>query len=282
MSEIICVCTGLFGRAVLLDLDQSLVRHVHPYHHILFNLGGANSAMVVEEAPVPLTEERAVFIDSWTPHSYNHAPGQPKTRMLALYIHPAWLASFRPSSGCAVERQSFAGMAGQISPIVRSWLKQLESEMISDRFNYVVHGRMIVKLLDGLFQASIRSTQEPALSHTREVAIDWRIRKAMTMLRQEGGSALRIDDLIAKTGMSRAHFFRRFEAETGVTPGLFQNALRLERAFRLTADGKSSIGAISEMLGFASQAHFTRFFRNHAAVPPTQLRRALSHAVPGY
>jgi len=43
-----------------------------------------------------LTNDTAVLVNGWQPHSYVHDPGRPRTVILALYIEPEWLTVFRP------------------------------------------------------------------------------------------------------------------------------------------------------------------------------------------
>jgi len=81
-----------------------------------------------------------------------------------------------------------------------------------------------------------------------------------------------IDSLAQTVGMSRANFFRVFERSTGVTPRVFSNMIRLERAVSAVVSSDLSFGALSDQLGFTAQAHFTRFFRDHTGVPPSSFR----------
>ncbi|MDD9709426.1 helix-turn-helix domain-containing protein, partial [Seohaeicola sp. 4SK31] len=59
---------------------------------------------------------------------------------------------------------------------------------------------------------------------------------------------------------------------TGVTPRVFSNMIRLERAVSAVVSSDLSFGALSDQLGFTAQAHFTRFFRDHTGVPPSSFR----------
>jgi transcriptional regulator GlxA family with amidase domain len=75
-----------------------------------------------------------------------------------------------------------------------------------------------------------------------------------------------------QAGLSRAHFFRLFESSIGVPPKVYMNVLKMERAVDLVLKRQQSLCEISEELGFAEPAHFTRFFRNHAGVSPREFR----------
>ena len=81
-----------------------------------------------------------------------------------------------------------------------------------------------------------------------------------------------VEHLASVAGMSRANFFRVFEASTGVTPHVFVNVVRMERAVDAAVNTDMSFGELSEKLGFSTQGHFTRFFRDHAGAAPSQFR----------
>jgi transcriptional regulator GlxA family with amidase domain len=107
---------------------------------------------------------------------------------------------------------------------------------------------------------------------TGPMPADWRVRKAISIVRRNPAACDSVDRLAAAAGMSRANFFRMFQASTGVTPRVFINMLRLERAVQVAVDSDISFGHLSESLGFSNQAHFTRFFRDHAGVVPSHFR----------
>ena len=70
--------------------------------------------------------------------------------------------------------------------------------------------------------------------------------------------------------LSQSQFFRAFKNQTGLTPLQYQNNLRLERAKALLSDNECSIGEVSEILGFESIYYFSRFFKKHTGIPPSE------------
>jgi AraC-like DNA-binding protein len=73
-------------------------------------------------------------------------------------------------------------------------------------------------------------------------------------------------------GLSRAQFFRLFETSLGVSPKLYLNVVRMERALDAVMREDTPLGELSERFGFPEPAHFTRFFRDHAGVSPREFR----------
>jgi AraC-like DNA-binding protein len=101
---------------------------------------------------------------------------------------------------------------------------------------------------------------------------DWRIRRVAASMRAETRRGAALDSFVKEAGLSRAHFFRLFESAFGVPPKVYLNVVRMEQAVDAVLNQSASVCAISDQLGFAEPAHFTRFFRNHAGVGPREFR----------
>jgi AraC family transcriptional regulator len=78
-------------------MDRPLVRHAHPHCHVLIKVEGGDTQFVVGDNMVALTDQQAVLINAWEPQAYVHQQASPRTVILALYIEPQWLKSFRPN-----------------------------------------------------------------------------------------------------------------------------------------------------------------------------------------
>jgi AraC-like DNA-binding protein len=101
---------------------------------------------------------------------------------------------------------------------------------------------------------------------------DWRIRRAVQLMRAEPQVAHDINALAREAGLSRAHFYRQFERSTRMTPHVYLNVLRMELAVKSVVHAGDSLRAVGDRLGFGAQAHFTRFFRDHTGVSPSEFR----------
>jgi AraC-like DNA-binding protein len=58
-----------------------------------------------------------------------------------------------------------------------------------------------------------------------------------------------------------------------MTPHVYLNLLRMELAVKSVMHGDDSFAAVSDALGFSAPSHFTRFFRDHAGVNPSEFRQ---------
>jgi len=79
------------------------------------------------------------------------------------------------------------------------------------------------------------------------------------------------DHLCKMFGLSRASLYRLFEPIGGVTD--YIRTRRLRTALRMLAnDGKRTIGEIAYACGFADTSAFSRAFRNHFGMSPSEVR----------
>lgn len=275
MTSAVRVMLGSFGRVALVELEHCLVRHAHPHCHMLFKVGGADSSFIVDDVAAPLTDDSVVLVDAWRPHEFVYRPGQPPTQIIALYIDSDWLAALSADLGDFNPMDFFKANSGHVS---RDAYRILMA--VVDCLSGVSPSRMDVEfLLSQLVLTTI--SQAGAAGHAaaksgRPHLFDWRIRKAVKFFQQNNADFDTIDQVVAEIGMSRANFFRQFKACTGMSPGLFQNVVRLEQAIRLTVVSQETLSAAASSLGFSDPAHFSRFFRNHTAVSPRLYRQGAS------
>ncbi len=81
---------------------------------------------------------------------------------------------------------------------------------------------------------------------------------------------VRIEDLVARSGLSASQFQRRFAMQVGMTPKLFARTIRFDRALttRRAAPDRPWTEIIHD-LGYFDQAHFIRECHAFAGVPPS-------------
>jgi AraC-like DNA-binding protein len=273
MSKALRIAHGAFGRVALLDMDYSLVRHAHPHCHVLLKVEGADTQFVVDGAIYPLTDESAVLVNGWQPHSYVHVPGRPRTVILALYIEPEWLQIFRPGWVASGAPGFFTQPKGEISPRIRSLAMNLAADMMARPDCRTAHEETLSDLMIAVIERFAPWKSFPAsIRELRTTSGDWRIRRVVAAIRREITEPDNIGAWARRAGLSRAHFFRLFESSIGVPPKVYMNVLRMERAVERVLNLPQSLSDISSELGFAEPAHFTRFFRNHSGVSPREFR----------
>jgi AraC family transcriptional regulator len=274
MSTALRIAHGAFGRVALLDMDRSLVRHAHPHCHVLIKAEGADTQFAVGDELVSLTGRQAVLIDAWVPHAYVHDQSHPRTVILALYIEPDWLKGFRPNWAASGAPGFFERPAGELSPRIRQLAMDLAAVMVSDPGANSAQEQLLSDLMVSVIERFTpwRTISPPIRPATERDRFDWRIRRVTDRLRKGSGISADIETLAREAGLSRAHFYRLFERAAHVTPHVYLNVLRMELAVNAIVHEPGKLRAVSERLGFSAPAHFTRFFRDHAGVKPSEFR----------
>ena len=273
MSTALRIAHGAFGRVALLDMDWSLVRHAHPHCHVLLKVEGADTQFVVGDKVYPLTDDTAVLVNGWQPHSYVHHPDRPRTVILALYIEPEWLKVFRPGWAASGAPGFFSDPSGEVSPRIRGLAMNLAADMMARPEARTAHEALLSDLMIAVIERFTPWRSFPAsIREMNARSGDWRIRKAAASMRSETRRGAGLDTFAKEAGLSRALFFRLFEASIGVPPKVYLNVVRMEKALDAVLNRSASVCDISNQLGFAEPAHFTRFFRNHVGVSPREFR----------
>ena len=116
-----------------------------------------------------------------------------------------------------------------------------------------------------------------------ERQIEQAVLRAIDTMRRNLGEEIAIDDLARAALFSKFHFSRVFHRVTGLSPGHFLSALRIQEAKRLLATTPMSVTDISHRVGYASVGSFTTRFTHSVGASPTLYRQysRTSHVGPG-
>jgi AraC family transcriptional regulator len=274
MSTALRIAHGVFGRVALLDMDRSLVRHAHPHCHVLIKADGADTQFAVGDQMVPLTDTQAVLINTWEPHAYVHDQTRPRTIILALYIEPEWLKNFRPNWAASGAPGFFEKPAGDVSPRIRRLAMDLSTVMMADPGAKSTQEQLLSDLMISVIERFTPwRTLSRRLQDIDRSRFDWRIKRAVDLIRLNPQASFDVETMAKEAGLSRAHFYRMFEQSTRMTPHVYLNLVRMELAVRSVVRSEDSLSSVSDTLGFSAQGHFTRFFRDHAGVTPSEFRQ---------
>jgi AraC-like DNA-binding protein len=273
MSTALRIAHGAFGRVALLDMDRSLVRHAHHHCHVLLKVEGADTQFVVGDRITQLTDNTAVLVDGWKPHSYVHNPDRPRTLILALYIEPQWLKEFRPGWAASGGRGFFEQPSGEVSPRIRELSLRLAAEMMAHPEYLRAHEQTLSDLMIAVIERFTAWRSFPnSIRGMNAMTCDWRIRRVREAMHGQQGVFATVEQFAKGAGLSRAQFFRLFEASLGVSPKIYLNVVRMERALDAVIHQDAPVSELSERFGFSEPGHFTRFFRDHAGVGPREFR----------
>lgn len=269
MNKALSVTHGRFGRVTLYDLSRGYVTHAHREAQIVFHIRGEAAALNVINNPIFLNRDHGVACNSWEPHDYAPPARFSGQRSLTLYIDNDWFETYSGSSG----RQLFFGRrhVEHTATVLRGIGRLLEAMAIGDKPS------MFEGLVHELVSAVVEQTNESldAIGAMRLGVMDFRVRKAMRLLGSNNGAPLDLACVARAAGMSRPNFYRQFREQTGMTPKLFFNMLRMERALDDLANTRKPVTEIGLDLGFATQSSFSRFFALNSGISPSDYRNVV-------
>lgn len=123
----------------------------------------------------------------------------------------------------------------------------------------------------------------PLLDPPATQAVPPAVASAIRTMRRYLGEPLTVDDLARSAMFSKFHFSRVFCRATGVSPGRFLAALRLEEAKRLLLTTDDTVTDIGQRVGYSSPGTFSTRFCGRVGLPPVVYRRLDGYApdVPG-
>jgi AraC family transcriptional regulator len=262
---------GEFGHVSVLNVASDLVTHAHPEMHIIIWLEGSAGEMLVGEHSIALGPGIAVGVNSLEPHSHSFDSGSRPGLFLAFYIDPNW-ARFRRALPAGA--QPFKHPAIPINEWLHRATVDLFDRLATDQGGDDLVQYETERLIDSLMDAADAAQSQGLPASRTYTRPDFRVRKAIELMKANVSERMSLDEVARSVGLSRPHFFSLFKEQTNLTPNVYWNTLRMEEALRQLQSTEDPLTAVACNLGFTSQGNFTRFFRDHAGVPPTLYREA--------
>ena len=279
MAFAVRIVQGKLGRVALFELDNSLGVHAHSQWHILIKCGGADSAYGIRNRSWPLSDKRAVLVNSWEPHRYIHPAGMPPSTILALYIEPLWLSKLDQSLAGLARPRTRPGMFPDPGVEITSAIRQTVDALVDGLTkNEAVEETVLEHLTLDLIEevhGDWPAAQPLGTLPPKQFTSDFRIRKAVRYIAEHKHEPLNINTLARHSGISRPHLFTLFRRYTNLSPGLYANMLRMNSAVSRVSAGSDTMCVIAGDLGFSAQSHFTRFFQKQWGIPPSEYRRVV-------
>ncbi|MCB4807068.1 response regulator [Tamlana sp. 62-3] len=83
---------------------------------------------------------------------------------------------------------------------------------------------------------------------------------------------LNVEALATHLSLSRSQFYRKIKALTNQTATEFLRNIRLQKAKQILELGETNISKVCYATGFSSHSYFTKCFKNHFGVLPTEIK----------
>jgi len=271
LNAALSVIHGLFGRATLYAFDRPTIKHVHREGHLVFWLRGGLCAISGEDSTSVLSPETGAAINSWELHSYAPQDGAVDQYCLVLYINPEWFLNFDRSS--LAKTLNFGRPEVEVTPLIARLIARIVELLTATGTTDLLDGYLF-ELTSACHEQTYDLEAGEQESRDNLRISDYRVRKSIRLMTEHVDQFMGLDDVATESGLSRPHFFKLFHSQTGVTPKMFWNTIRMERALTDLADSSKSITEVGLDLGFSSQPSFSRFFALNTGTAPTDYRRA--------
>jgi AraC family transcriptional regulator len=103
----------------------------------------------------------------------------------------------------------------------------------------------------------------------------YKLRQLTDWMTEHFDEEFSLDELAAKTSLSKFHFHRLFKAATGVSPSRYHLDLRMNAARRILRETKHSVISVALEVGYTNPSHFAQLFRRETGLSPSDYRRKL-------
>ncbi|MGI9504680.1 MAG: helix-turn-helix domain-containing protein [Geminicoccaceae bacterium] len=269
MGKALTIHHGRFGRAAIYNLTRVVETHAHREGHLIFHMQIADSTMVVRDTACPIEPLTSVAINPWEVHSFR--PGDSEgTLCLVLYVKPAWfleMAEPDQSSLC------FGSNPIEITSQIQRLVQIVGSLMIDIEESDRLDG-YISELTQHCYARSWQDVPDGvSLGSSLGAVPSLQVRMAVRSLSARVGDGFALDEMAREAGLARQQISKAFREQTGMTPSVYLNTLRMERTIQDLTLTKKSLLEIGSSVGFTCRSAFDHFFSTYAGITPTNYRR---------
>ncbi|MEP4195310.1 MAG: AraC family transcriptional regulator [Aliishimia sp.] len=275
MSQAIAVSHGEFGRAALYRLNKGIITHAHREGHLIFYVDGDHATVPMRDETYQVNPEYAVAVSPWEPHAFD-LEDKATCICLVLYIKPMWFLENSPSAEFALK---FGCSELRLSEEMIDFRQRLTTLLLDDE-NQQQFDQLLFGLTKASFDESWHKDHGAYKTQAYNRFSDFRVRRSLRLIQERMGDDIDMAQLAKGVGLSRPHFFKLFKQYLGVTPNVYLNTLRSERAIEELLNTEKTVTDIAFDLGFSSQASFTRFFSSNVGIAPSEYRR-VAHVTDG-
>lgn len=247
-------------------LHPEHVSHEHDHHQMILATSGLTE-FSIEKQGERITRERGCLIPMNHHHEYL---GDGRNRTLVLDISPACLSMLPCADEVAklFDRPGFFTVPPQLQQLATSLQHQVERCP-------ALQQDIAVLLLRSLFHSLYGDTRSPLPSMTlnspkRHMRIN--MRRLDAFIDAHLGETIDVETMARLCSLSPSHFHACFRRLLGMTPLSYVQERRMDHARALVHQSIQPLGSIAEQTGFRSQGSFTRAYRRHFGVPPSQHR----------
>jgi AraC family transcriptional regulator of arabinose operon len=231
---------------------------------LIYTVEGAG-CISIGDAQHVISSGQAVLFAPGAAQDYRTDEAAGRWRLLWAHFNPRpqWRAWIRwPEIGRGVGRVTLS--AGEIQAGFEGAMKRTVGALRAS------HGDAAEFALNALEEALLWA-QRGGEGHP-QAKLDPRVRKCMDYLAAHPAAPFRLDELAKHCGLSESRLSHLFREETGETPQVYSEELRLRLAQQLLVHSGLRVNEVAAETGFADPFYFAKRFRKFAKCSPSDYR----------
>lgn len=229
------------GMDELVSRETVWAPHAHPTHELLWNLRGASSVTVADRTWA-ITPTTGLWLPAGTVHTAR-APAGTWYRAAQFGVH-------------AVRPLADAPVAVDVTPLLALLLDRLQDPALAEASRALTEQMVLDLLVPAPHEVAVTTPRSPLL------------RPVVDALTADPGDPRALADWATALGVSPRSLTRAFRAETGLSLGGWQAAVRAQRAVLLLAAGER-VDDVAEAVGYATASAFGAAFRRRTGRSPS-------------
>jgi AraC-like DNA-binding protein len=130
---------------------------------------------------------------------------------------------------------------------------------------------LFVQLLIGLFRHRVQVDTD--YMNPQWTAVD----EAITFINYNFSSGLKFSELADRANLSKRHFSRLFQNQTGMSFTNYLQNIRMDAACRYLAESHKSVAEIAAAVGYHDMKFFHQLFKKKIGMTPLEYRNAIHY-----
>lgn len=174
-------------------------------------------------------------------------------------------------------RQEQVMFAAFITLITRAALeggvKEDISYAMSDSYIQTAEKCTNILQIKKLKERALKDFVNAVRSQLKSVPYSKAVRKSIQYMRSHLQEKLTVNELAEVAELSESRYSHLFRDETGISPVAYFRKEKIESAREMLKDSEFTVYEIATILGFSSESHFVKAFREQVGMTPGEYRR---------
>jgi AraC family transcriptional regulator len=193
--------------------------------------------------------------------------------LLELFLEPATLARAACESATA-DQVELVPQLQICDPLIQHMGLALKAELEAGGTDSRLYAESMATALSAHLLRRYCSHPQQIKDYTGGLS-KYKLRQTINYINEHLDQNLTLAEIAAAVGMSPNYFASLFKQSTGLTPHQYVMKCRIDKAKQLLHHQELTLVEICQEVGFTSQSHFTRVFRQQAKTTPKAYRDAL-------